>query len=245
MRKFSTILIVLLGVSSLILFAFKTESNKNSTPFLTHIVNPSKSKLQFYWKDDKGNLIRNFANLKSYTESKGEKLVFAMNAGMYTKEKSPLGLYVEKGKTIRPLNQRQEGYGNFYLHPNGVFYLTKDKKAVVCQSSEFKPSDDIEFATQSGPMLLINGKIHPKFNKGSSNLHIRNAVGILPTGETIMVMSKKKINFYDLATYFKEQGCQNALYLDGFVSKTYLPDKNWEQTDGNFGVMIGETSPVN
>jgi uncharacterized protein YigE (DUF2233 family) len=45
-------------------------------------------------------------------------------------------------------------------------------------------------------------------------------------------MSRTPINFYDLAEFFKEQGCQDALYLDGFISRMYLPAKNWEQTDG-------------
>ena len=89
-------------------------------------------------------------------------------------------------------------------------------------------------------MLLIDGHIHPKLTKGSSNLHIRNGVGVLPDGKLIFAMSKEKINFYDFATFFKNNGCQNALYLDGFVSRTYLPSKNWEQMDGNFGVIIAE-----
>ncbi|WP_264554492.1 phosphodiester glycosidase family protein [Flavobacterium sp. N1861] len=55
-------------------------------------------------------------------------------------------------------------------------------------------------------------------------------------------MSKKEINFYDFATYFKKLGCKNALYLDGFVSRTYYPEEKWIQTDGNFGVLIGITN---
>ena len=88
-------------------------------------------------------------------------------------------------------------------------------------------------------MLLINGQIHPAFKKGSSNLNIRNGVGILPNNKVIFAMSKQEVNFYDFAQYFKNLGCKNALYLDGFVSRTYLPGKNWEQLDGNFGVIIG------
>jgi uncharacterized protein YigE (DUF2233 family) len=90
-------------------------------------------------------------------------------------------------------------------------------------------------------MLLINGNIHPAFIKGSSNLNIRNGVGILPDNTIVFVMSKTQVNFYDFASYFKKLGCKNALYLDGFVSRVYLPDQNWIQTDGNFGVMIGVT----
>ncbi len=90
-------------------------------------------------------------------------------------------------------------------------------------------------------MLLIKGAYHQKLKKGSSNLLIRNGVGILPNGNVLFAMSKEKVNFYDLATLFKQKGCKNALYLDGFVSRTYLPSSDWEQLDGNFGVMIGET----
>lgn len=89
-------------------------------------------------------------------------------------------------------------------------------------------------------MLVIDGKVHPKFTIGSKNVHIRNGVGILPKGYLLFAMSKEKINFYDFATFFKSKGCSNALYLDGFVSRTYLPSKKWEQTDGNFAIIIAE-----
>ena len=90
-------------------------------------------------------------------------------------------------------------------------------------------------------MLLIDGAIHPKFTEGSSNVHIRNGVGILPNGNLLFAMSTKTTNFYDFACFFQDKGCKNALYLDGFVSRTYLPSQHWEQLDGNFGVIIAET----
>jgi uncharacterized protein YigE (DUF2233 family) len=85
---------------------------------------------------------------------------------------------------------------------------------------------------------MIDGQIQPAFKEGSANLNIRNGVGILPDGRIIFAMSKSGINFYDFAQYFKSLGCKNALYLDGLVSRAYLPEKNWAQTDGNFGVII-------
>ena len=100
---------------------------------------------------------------------------------------------------------------------------------------------EIRYATQSGPMLLINGNMHPKFTKGSKHIHIRNGVGILPNGNLLFAMSKDSINFYDFASYFAEQGCENALYLDGAISKTYLPSKGIEESTGKFGVIIAET----
>ena len=88
-------------------------------------------------------------------------------------------------------------------------------------------------------MLVIEVDIHSVFQKNSVNLNIRNGVGILPNNDIIFAMSKKEINFYEFAEYFKKLRCKNALYLDGFVSRTYLPEKKWKQIDGNFGVIIG------
>jgi len=93
-------------------------------------------------------------------------------------------------------------------------------------------------------MLVIDGQIHSAFKEGSTNLNIRNGVGILPNNKMIFAMSKKEVNFYDFANYFKNLGCKNALYLDGLISRTYLPAQNWTQTDGNFGVLIGVTTDL-
>lgn len=162
-----------------------------------------------------------------------------MNGGMYLKDGNPQGLYIEKGNEKTPIDSTPKGYGNFYMQPNGVFYITENNIATISNTSNFKHITNINYATQSGPMLVVDGKLHPKFKNGSTNLHIRNGVGVLPNGQLLFAMSKERINFYDFASYFKQHGCKNALYLDGFVSKTYLPSKNWTQLDGNFGVIIG------
>ena len=162
-----------------------------------------------------------------------------MNGGMHKKDQSPQGLYIENGSTITPLDTKEIGYGNFYLQPNGVFYITEENNSTICTAKAFKGTKNIKYATQSGPMLVIDGKLHKKLTKGSKDLHIRNGVGVLPNGNLLFAMSKEKINFYDFATFFQEKDCKNALYLDGFVSKTYLPEKNYEQVDGDFGVIIG------
>lgn len=160
-----------------------------------------------------------------------------MNGGMYKKDNSPQGLYIENQKVVSPLDT-SSGTGNFYLKPNGVFYIKTDNTTGICTTENFT-TNHIKYATQSGPMLLINGEIHPAFKQGSSNLNIRNGVGILQNGTVIFAMSKEQINFYDFADYFKRRGCKNALYLDGLVSRTYLPSDKWLQTDGDFGVIIG------
>ena len=207
---------------------------------LSYIVDPQTQDLRFYWKDDSGRILGSIQHLKDYLSHQHEKLSFAMNGGMFKPGNSPVGLFIQQQITVSPLDT-SSGEGNFYLKPNGVFYITKENKALICQTADFESTSQIKFATQSGPLLLINGTIHPALKKGSANVNIRNGVGILPDNKVIFAMSKEAINFYDFAEYFKNLGCKNALYLDGFVSRMYLPEKEWIQTDGNFGVIIGVT----
>ena len=230
------IFILLVGLSS-----FLDNTIIDDDRIIGHFVNPIEKSIKFYWKDDLGENFKNFNNLKRWLLENGDTLVFAMNGGMYNKNLSPQGLYIENGKVFAKLDTAHSGYGNFYMKPNGIFYFQSDYTPVICKTEDFQLDSNILYATQSGPLLLINGEMHPRFNYGSKNIHIRNGVGILPNGNLLFAMSKTKINFYDFALYFKDKGCQYALYLDGFVSRTYLPSENWEQLDGNFGVIIGQT----
>ncbi|MGY6650370.1 phosphodiester glycosidase family protein [Wenyingzhuangia sp. IMCC45574] len=236
MKKLLLVILVCIVCS----FSFQ-EYKVDESRFIIHVVDGKKGSLKFYYKDNNNERIGSLKRLKEFVKENGDSLAFAMNGGMYKRNYSPQGLYIEKGKLINRLDT-SKGKGNFYLLPNGVFSLSKDGEATIVKTEDFKKDKNIEYATQSGPMLLINGVYHPKLRKGSKNLHIRNAVGILPNGNIMFAMSKEKVNFYDLATLFKQRGCKQALYLDGFVSRTYLPSKKWKQLDGDFGVIIGETS---
>jgi len=235
--KTKTYALAILIIFTFGMFAFSQIKNIENENILAYTVDLTKQELRFYWKDKKGEHIKNFQNLITLTKSQSKKLVFAVNGGMYKKDLSPQGIYIENGIIKSKLDTIQKAFGNFYMQPNGIFYITTNNKSVICKTTDFK-NQNIKYATQSGPLLIIDGKIHSKFRDGSKNLNIRNGVGVLPNGNLIFAMSKKKINFYDFASYFKKLGCKNALYLDGFVSKTYLPQKNWIQTDGNFGVII-------
>ncbi|WP_288438680.1 phosphodiester glycosidase family protein [uncultured Chryseobacterium sp.] len=208
--------------------------------FITYQVNPEKQNIQMFWKNSTGEIFKSIDRLNQHVQSKNEKLRFAMNAGMFEPDNSPKGLFIEDYKILKSIDTLQ-GTGNFYLQPNGILYITQNKKAGIVETKKYRQHADIRYATQSGPMLIINGKINTLFQKRSKNLNIRNGVGILENGELIFAMSKKETNFYDMAEYFKRLGCKEALYLDGYVSRTYLPEKDWMQKDGNFGVMIGVT----
>ena len=213
--------------------------------YVHYCVNPVEQDLIFYWKGSDNKNYSNAKNLKSDLIKKNKKLIFAMNGGMFLKNQSPQGLYIENGVQKSKLDTTQKEYGNFYMQPNGVFYLSDSNEPVICKSTNLKQTNHIKYATQSGPMLIINGMMHSKFIAGSKNLHIRNGVGILPNGNILFAMSKSEVNFYDFAAFFLDNGCKNALYLDGYVSRTYLPSQNWAQEDGRFGVIIGVTKDIN
>jgi uncharacterized protein YigE (DUF2233 family) len=243
-RKGKIIFVSLLLLLTAGLIAFTTTRNALNDQILAFTVDTKIQDLQLYWKNDNGETLKSIQNLKNYVESKNLTLTFAMNGGMFNKDFSPQGLFIQNKKTFAVLDTA-DGSGNFYLKPNGVFYITTDNTPIVCKTTDFKDNGKIKYATQSGPMLVVDGQIHSAFKDGSTNLNIRNGVGILPDNKIIFAMSKTEINFYDFAKYFQSLGCKNALYLDGFVSRTYLPEKKWTQTDGNFGVIIGVTEKKN
>jgi len=232
----SIILVVLISLAGITSFSYFQAADD----IISFTCNPKKQNIDLYWKNDKNEIIGSLGNLNSYLSQKGKTLVFAMNGGMYMEDQKPLGLFIQNKKEITKINTRKGG-GNFYLKPNGIFYITDKNEAKISVTGSFKNAN-VKYATQSGPMLVINDTIHKEFTKGSKNLNIRNGVGILADGQVLFAMSKTPINFYDFALFFKNKGCKNALYLDGFVSRIYYPEKNWVQKDGNFGVIIGVTN---
>lgn len=239
-QKGNLILLSLLVLLTAGFIAFKSNDHSAEDQILTYTVDPKIKDIQFYWKNENGEKLKSIQNLKNYVEQKNLTLTFAMNGGMFNNDFSPKGLFIQNKKTIVALDTAI-GDGNFYLKPNGVFYITTDNIPFVCKTTDFVDKGKIKFATQSGPMLIVDGQIHSAFKAGSTNLNIRNGVGVLPNNKVVFAMSKTAINFYDFAKYFKNLGCKNALYLDGFVSRAYIPEKKWIQIDGNFGVIIGVT----
>lgn len=231
---------ILLIILSFCLILSCNDKLKKEDDFVIFKVNPKVDHISFYWKNDDGQILKSIDNLKKKVERDKKNLKFAMNGGMFEKNNFPKGLYIENCEILNKIDT-QSGEGNFYLNSNGIFYLTKNNDAELIETKKFKNNSNIKYATQSGPTLLISGEINPIFKSDSKNHNIRNGVGILEDGNVVFIMSKKEINFYNFASLFKELGCTKALYLDGFVSKTYYPEGNWIQKDGDFGVMIGIT----
>ncbi|MFT4600311.1 MAG: hypothetical protein ACI857_000485 [Arenicella sp.] len=217
-----------------------TDSLEEET-ILSYEIDHSKSQVAFFLMDSVTNSnYYSFQSLSEHLSADDKKMTFALNGGMFNPDYQPVGLYIEDSKTLSPLNIQTGEPGNFYLSPNGIYGIKNDNTPFISTTQEFTDNSNIKYATQSGPMLLIDGKTHSKFKQGSENLNIRNGVGILPNGNSIFAISIEEINFYDFAKYFKDKGCENALYLDGFVSKMYLPAKGEDDLGGEFGVIIAE-----
>lgn len=186
-----------------------------------------------------------FRSLAQLSKKEDKKYWMLTNGGMFDPKGLPVGLFQDDTSQVKTINQEQ-GYGNFFLHPNGVFYVTKDKQAGVLETQQFIDSvynkeTPLELATQSGPMLIINGAYHPKFNKKSSNKHIRSGVGVTEQQELIFILSEELVNFHTFARIFLAKGCKNALYLDGAISSMYIKNRgdNIKQFNTQYGPVIG------
>lgn len=180
---------------------------------------------------------RSFQDLQAQLGNHADQVAFAMNAGMFDEAGAPIGLMIEDGKHVHAIN-RNKGGGNFHLIPNGVFLVRHDGQSEVVKTDDFKAADDIAFASQSGPMLVIDGKLHPKFDRDGSSRYVRNGVGIGPEGKAVFVVSGEPVSFGKFARFFRDElKAKNALYFDGSVSSL------WDPVNGRMDSFV-ELGPV-
>ena len=194
--------------------------------------------LRLFLKDAKTNQpLHKFDAVQKQLKS-CEKLLFAMNVGMYHSDYSAVGLYIESSQQKQKLNTVKQGFGNFHIQPNGVLAWNQNKSLITTTDDYSKINFNADYATQSGPMLVINGKINPQFLEHSDSFKIRNGVGI--KDQTLyFVISHTAVNFYQFAQFFKQElKVQNALYLDGSISSAYIPQLKRADSNFNLGPMI-------
>lgn len=165
-----------------------------------------------------------FFALQKSLSGENKRLGFAMNGGMYHSDLSPVGLYIENGIEKKKISTKG-GYGNFHLLPNGVFFIDGQSAGVLETKEYLAAKRKPQFATQSGPMLVINGNLHKRFLKNSDSLKIRNGVGVAEDGKTVfLAISHAPVRFWDFGELFRSYlKTPNALFLDGSISSLYTP----------------------
>ncbi len=206
--------------------------------FLVCIVDLRQSELRLFWQDADGEPYVTFAAVDDALAAEGAHLSFAMNAGMFSSEYAPIGLYVEDGREMVAANTN-EGPGNFHLMPNGIFYWSGDTAGIMETHRFLQEAPAAQFATQSGPMLLIDGEVHPRFLPDSDSHKIRNGVGIIDEHTVAFVLTQTPVTFWEFALFYRDVlGVRDALFLDGSVSDMYVPELNRHGL-GWFGPMLG------
>ena len=188
--------------------------------------------------------VRTFEEAEAWAAREGRRMVVATNAGIFEPGLVPTGLFVSEGTRHVPLNTRA-GAGNFYLEPNGVFSVDAQGRARVRPTRGHSGSPVL--ATQSGPLVLSEGEMHPLFNADSPNRRVRSGVGVDPRNRHVvwLALSAEPVRFHEMATFFRDDlGCREALYLDGVISGMAGPGIPDEMArPGPFAGMLVATLP--
>ncbi|MBY5539096.1 hypothetical protein HFO60_03355 [Rhizobium leguminosarum] len=209
---------------------------------------PGKADLRLFWKNADDAPYRTFSSLAEAVRAEGRTLAFAVNAGMYRTDFSPMGLYVENARELQRANttKAESSTGqvpNFYKKPNGVFFLGEASAGILPTDEFLKRRPKVRFATQSGPMLVIANKLNPIFIVGSTDRTLRSGVGTCERGAVRFAVSEGGVNFHDFARLFRDHlNCPDALFLDGGHGVgLYNPamgrnDRSWH---GGYGPVFG------
>lgn len=208
-------------------------------------VDVTREDLRLFLYDENGALYGQFSNIDTALETTGQSLGFAMNAGMYHDNRAPVGHYVENGEEVMRVIPNA-GPGNFGLLPNGVLCLSPGQAQVIETLRFVETAPECTYATQSGPMLVIDGALHPRFLPHSTSRYVRNGVGTSADGNrAVFVISNNPVTFHQFGSLFRDVlDLPNALYFDGNISRLYAPALNRNDFGFALGPIIGTVVPA-
>ncbi|MEM6324509.1 MAG: phosphodiester glycosidase family protein [Pseudomonadota bacterium] len=216
----------------------------DGAPFSWCAIDLSQEELRLWLYSTDAEPFSRFSEIDEALRADGKALGLAINAGMFHQDRSAVGLYIEEGLEKHRL-VTAAGPGNFGLLPNGVFCIAKSGAQVI-ESRQFAQSAPAcTYATQSGPMLVIDGALHPRFLPDSDSLRIRNGVGVRTDGQSVIIaISDRPVNFHHFGRFFRDVlDTPNALYLDGSVSQLFAPALGRFDSGPRLGPILGTVVP--
>ena len=210
------------------------------SPYLVCTFDASSDDIRLFHSDAGDVPFLQFDTLARELDEQGETLLFAMNGGMYHEDRRPVGYYRDLDGERASINTN-DGPGNFHMRPNGVFWIADGTAGVRESEAYLAAGIDPDYATQSGPMLVIDGALHPDFNNHGTSRKRRNGVGVAADGTTVyFAISDDAVTFHDFATLFRDTlNVPNALFLDGQVSRVYAPRIGRNEPGLDMGPIVG------
>ena len=222
-----------------------TERNFAGLAYTACEVDPRTDALRLFLDAPSGEKFGHFSSIDRTLQDDGKVLAFAMNAGMYHDDRAPVGLYIEDGQEIMRVIPNA-GPGNFGLLPNGVFCIRENRADVIETLTYAAMPPECRYATQSGPMLVIDGDLHPRFLADSTSRYVRNGVGTSEDGSRVVfVISDQAVTFHEFGRIFRDDlGVPQALFFDGSVSRLHAPQLDRSDFGRWLGPIVGVVEPL-
>lgn len=222
-----------------------TERSFDGLAYTACEVDPRTDALRLFLDAPSGEKFGQFSSIDNTLQDDGKVLAFAMNAGMYHDDRAPVGLYIEDGQEIMRVIPNA-GPGNFGLLPNGVFCIHENRADVIETLTYAASPPECRHATQSGPMLVIDGDLHPRFLADSTSRYVRNGVGTSEDGSRVVfVISDQAVTFHEFGRIFRDDlGLPQALFFDGSVSRLHAPQLGRSDFGRWMGPIVGVVEPL-